>query len=374
MKKVNIYNLLLIPFIFVFFWYIVPIIILYFNPSLTQKPLILVTGDFTTTESFGSTVMKGVNEAKSSLSTLELISTEKYELIEYTEADLSVGFIAEKTDALNKKIRNDLVTLIAHKNIIGIIAANTSETIEPVLQVGKEFNIPVLITVASNDDIITNYKDISFRLLANDGKQGLVISKWCRSKLVDNNSNKIGVLYSQTRYGKGLRRILENVIGINSLVPFSLGTTTDIAGSFNYGVESGVGAWVVVTYKEEAAEIAVKKESLNIKGSVLYSDGAYGSWLKKIKADSLYYSFPTAEFTDTIVGYNHFGFDAYKIIYNAFVKYKFEKLKSKEDMLNIIKDPDFTMWIKQLKGQYRFKDGENEFSKFKLFKTYYESK
>ena len=362
----------MIPTILCFFWYVIPFLIITLNPTLTQSPLILVTGDFSRPESFGSLVMSGVNNAKADLPTNDRIETEKYELQEYTEADLSVGFIVEKTDLLNKKIENDLVTLVAHKNIIGIIAANSSETIEPVLKVGREFKIPVFIAVASNDEIIQEYKDISFRLLANDGKQAEAISNWCESIIDGKGMDKIGVLYSQTRYGKGLRKTLENVIGINSLVPFSLGTTTDIAGSFNYGEKAGVNAWVAITYKEEAIEIAVKKKSLNINGPILFSDGAFGEWLSQIDEDSIYFTFPLPDASFKNVGYNHFGYDAYKLIYHTFNKYKFDGMKTKNEFLSVIGDNDFTIWLNGLNGKYKFENGENKMSKFEYFKSSYE--
>ena len=373
MKKKIILNLLVFPLVFAFFWYLIPLVIVKFNPTLTQSPLILVTGDFSNPESFGSLVMSGIIESKANLPTNEKIETEKYELLEYTEADLSVGFIVEKTSILNEKIRDDLVTLVAHKNIIGIIAANSSETIEPVLQVGKEFKIPVFLAVASNDEIIAEYNDISFRLLANDGKQAEAISKWCEQIIDSTETDKIGVLYSQTRYGKGLRRTLERVIGINSLIPFSLGTTTDIAGSFNYGERAGVNAWVAITYKEEALEIAVKKKSLGINGPILFSDGAYGKWLTQINEDSIYYTFPLPDTSFKNVGYNHFGYDAYRLIYYAFSKYKHESMKTKDDFLNIINDHEFTFWLKGLNGKYKFNNGENIMSKFEYFKSSYEN-
>jgi len=345
------------------------LIILQFNPTLSQTPIILVTGEFNNQESFGNLVMDGIKQSKASLPPEKKIEVEIYKLHEYTEADLSIGFIAEKTGILNEQIRRDLITLVAHKNIIGIIAANSSETIEPVLQVGNEFKIPVFITVATNDKIIKNYSEISFRLLANDGKQAKAIAEWCEFIINGTESAKIGVLYSQTRYGKDLRGTLENVIGINSLIPFSLGTTTDIAGSFSYGEKSGVDAWVAITYKDEAKEIAVKKKSLGIDGPILFSDGAYGQWLNKINEDSIYYTFPVSDTLANKVGYNSFGYDAYKIIYHTFAKYNNENKKTKADFLNIINDQDFTYWINGIRGKYVFENGENTLSKFEFFNT-----
>lgn len=371
MIKIN-PKIILFAIILLLGFFVIPLIIKKSNKPFIQEPLILVTGDFNNEESFGNIVLKGINREFEIDNKYKKFSIEKYSFNEFIESDLSSGFINERIAALNTKIRRNLIKLIAHKNIIAIIAANTSETITPVLKAAKEFNIPVFITVATNYSVIDGFENIAFRLVPNDKKQALLITHWCKNILQNENEKlKVGVLYSPTIYGKDLRDTLRNELGLNNLIPFAIGTTTDIAGSLKYGVDAGVNIWIALTYKNEAIEIAVKKSLLQVSGPIIFSDGAYGSWLFHEISDSLYFTFPFVKTNNRnkvnkqVVGYDNFGADALKIISNAYYEFINNNVyDSKDDYFKIITNSSFP----EIQSNYIFKNGENINSEFIIYK------
>ena len=295
----------------------------YYNQSLSRSPTILLVGDFTKEEAFGSLVYRGVNEAQqnNSRTNYTQVSIHKVNVNDSLWQDSFAGSNTSELQSELNSLHETLLREIVRFNVVAIISANTSQTITEVLEVGKSFNIPVLITVSTNTSILTNYSDIAFRLVASDKKQAEAISKWSVE-----NGKRTALLYDLSRYGIGLRDNLMANIGLGEILPFALNTTTDLAGIVRYASDENVQSWIIVGYRNQAIEFYGKLRALKPTGSVLFSDGAYGLWLSRINpiaGESYFLSFPTIDTNtnrtigDDLRGYSVFGFDAFHIICRA---------------------------------------------------------
>lgn len=353
------------------FAFIMPVIIRSSTDVISGEKYVIITGDFVNSESFGTSVLKGFNEAVKEKGKNK--SNFKFETLSVNEnlVQNASSSINIETNTITSKFKKDLITIISSKNVIAIVSANTSQTISTCLEVGKTFNIPVLITVATNNQITKGYEDKSFRLLANNGIQANAIIEWM--KLYNkNDSSYFGILYSPTIYGNNLLDVIRTKVGFEYVIPFSISTTTDMVGTINYGDDIGISAWVSLSYLKESIEIQVKKEHLDKNSTpILYSDGAYGEWiieLNRKRENNIFLSFPETypngiNRIKNVDGFGVFGYDAYWLIdYCIENETAFDKsvFASK---LNNIEIPHNNNMIQK----YKFSEGENTLSKFKIF-------
>jgi hypothetical protein len=350
-----------------------------FNESLVQAPIVLVVGDFSE-EGFGSLVSSGVNAAqRDEPSSASHIAIRQVPVNESAWRDAFGGANTEELDREIQSLRSKLIKEITDYNVVAIISANTSQTVPTVLQVGKTFNIPVLITVATNTDIINGYNDVALRLIARDSKQAEAIQEWCAKQ-----SMRIGLIYDLTRYGTGLRDALTERVGPDRLIPFSVNTTTDIAGILIYGRASEVQSWVIVGYRNQAVEFYSKKVSLKLEGSMLFSDGAYGKWLSQLPSDpsntqQVFLSFPavpvspkptanSSQQEPELRGYATLGFDAYYLISRAVADLNGVGKTQKHRLVQAIRDAATNSnATAKTKQDYKFdSNGENEYASFSV--------
>ena len=383
------YRRLLTLLVIVVLYFSVPFFVnTVFNRSLENSPVVLVVGDLSD-EGFGSLVNSGVIAAqKESAGSDTNIAIRTVSVNEAAWRDAFGGSNSEELDREITALRSNLIKEISTHNVIAVISANTSQTVPTVLQVGKTFNIPVLITVATNTEVTNGYSDIALRFIALDSKQAEAIQEWCEKQ-----GTRIGLIYDLTRYGTGLRDALTQRVGPSKLIPFSVNTTTDIAGILIYGEKAGVQSWVVVGYRDQAREFYSKKVSSGVKGKMLFSDGAYGKWLSELPSDptnsqEVFFSFPTLAMISPSVsaaaganahsteirGYGTLGFDAYCLIDSAVRNLKETGNSQKYSLMQAIRDmaanSSGTVKVKQ---SYRFDAyGENERASFSVIEVRHE--
>jgi ABC-type branched-subunit amino acid transport system substrate-binding protein len=339
-----------------------------FNESLEQAPVVLVVGDFSE-EGFGRLVNNGVEAArKDEHNSPSHVATRQVSVNESAWSDAFGGSNTEVLDREIQSLRSKLIKEIADYNVVAIISANTSQTARTVLQVGKAFNIPVLITVATADNITEGYHDTALRLIARNSKQAEAIKEWCAEQ-----TTRVGLVYDLTRYGIGLRDAVTERIGPDRLIPFSVNTTTDLAGILTYGKESEVQAWVVVGYRNQAVEFYSKKGALKLGGNMLFSDGAYGKWLSQLQEDPnntqrVFLSFPSVPVNpnDELRGYATLGYDAYHLTSSAVGKLIGEGKTQKYRLMQAVREVAPGAYeAKQTKQEYKFDPtGENELANF----------
>lgn len=87
------------------------------------------------------------------------------------------------TKMLNDEIESELVDHIAKENVVAVVTASSSQTVGACLKTGKMFNIPVLITHATESDCLSGYDTtgIGYRLVANNHNQVPIITEWVDS-------------------------------------------------------------------------------------------------------------------------------------------------------------------------------------------------
>lgn len=343
-----------------------------YNKSLSEKPVVLLVGDFSSEDGFGSMLEIGIKCATKQAGGSELrLEYHNVNVAESSdEKPSNPNITLSRVEEAN--LKRELTVEVATNNVVAIVAANTSQTAPLVLEFGRAFNIPVLLAVATNDSILQGYEQIAFRLPAQDTKQAEVIKNWTVQQ-----NGRIGLVYDLSRYGIGLRDSLLKQIGPNNLVSFSMSTTTDLAGILKYGTDAGVKAWVVVGYRYQAVEFYSKKVALNVPGQVLFSDGAYGMWLSKLSGvkntDRVYLSFPTTNGNNTtcsdeagkpfeLKGYADFGFDSHRLITAAINRLVAEGKNQKYELAGALRGVAPALNANTPTGQqYQFTlAGENE--------------
>ncbi|MBI5216183.1 MAG: amino acid ABC transporter substrate-binding protein [Ignavibacteriae bacterium] len=335
---------------------------------------IIIVGDFSKQESFGNMIRNGVDIA------INEEDNKNYKIIflnitENLVSDVSPSSMLSQTAELIENVKDNLIKVIASDKVVGIIAANTSQSITGCLEIGKLYNIPVLITIATADDILIGYEKIAFRLLANNKKQIEEIVKWSKTSNLKNNKDlQLGILYSPTTYGFDLLQQLQVQIGINHIIPFSISTTTDLVGTLNYGKQIGINGWIAFSYQQDAKEILIKKSKLKMPEPILFSDGAYGRWLEEIKyKKNVLLSFPDNNTIDTLSkkklhGYSIFGYDAFRILKHSIEKLIFNHKRSKQDLVETISTLKNDDKIQaKLINKYSFINGQNVYAKFRIY-------
>jgi hypothetical protein len=288
--------------------------------SLTDDPVVLVIGDFSSAESFGSVVLRGVRDAqkKPELKDLNL----HIERVLISEP-ATVGAVATSPS----DVRSKLLEAVAAHNVVAVISANTSQSAGVILDAAHVLNIPVLLTVATNDSLLTDLPGVAYRLPARDSLQADAITSWCERT---GTLSPVGIIYDPRRYGTDLKATISAKVGELDVMSFPIGSDADVGTSLDNGMRAGIRHWVVLGYREQALEVMARKVHMLVPGPILFSDGAYGLWLSRLKQPDVYLSFPipnaspqipaTAPSFSELGGYATFGHDAYVIVANALIQ------------------------------------------------------
>lgn len=372
-KNLSIIFAILASFVLVFIFVLPPILKSGIDLFEGEK-YVLVVGDFSEGNSFGTHVLNGFKVAERTKGINE--SSFKWIQVSIDESLVEnvTGAINEESRQLRVKLTKDLIREISSKNVVAIVSANTSQTVSACLEVGRTFNIPILLTVATSDKLVGQYNDVAFRMLANNGKQANKIAEWAES-VAPIDTSSFGVLYSQTIYGQNLLKTLRDTLGFEKIIPFSISTTTDIVGSIKYGSSLGVDAWISLSYLSESIEVQVKKERIDTVHPILYADGAYGNWVKELnrrREKGVFLSFPAtyevdAQRIETVSGFGIFGYDSYWIIDKCITD---PGTNEKNSFIQRIRDFDSSNYSDVLIQNYRFQNGENYLAEFKIYQLY----
>lgn len=310
---------LLVPFLLIAALRQVPV-----TNVIAADPVVLLVGDLNTQASFGNAVQAGVIAAKTQQ------DHPAFRILEIQVADPS-GSLELSSDltldsARSERLRVDLLRAIAAENVVAIISADTSSTAGTVIEVASTFQIPVLLAVATNAELLQLEHSTAIRLVPSDALQADTITGWCRETLRAESSDgpvRVGVLHDTTAYGLGLRAELQRRLSVQEMLPFP--ATNNIADALRTGQAANVNGWVVLGYESQAREFLAKKIALGIPGPVLLSDGCYGSWLEGLAPAfaGTWLSFPKSSMqagdgsvdpARGLRGFGPFGYDAYMIM------------------------------------------------------------
>ena len=180
-KRVSLYLFILAGMGFVFCW---------LGPYLLQHSIntwsgsnynVLLVGDFNPKSPTDASPVKAgfYNALRSRKNSGFQFNTD---IISFDESlvDQINGPTETDTKILNDRVKSLLIDKIAGENVVAIVTASSSQTVGSCLEIGKLFNIPVLIVTATETEILNGYgtSGIGFRLVASNKNQVPEITKW----------------------------------------------------------------------------------------------------------------------------------------------------------------------------------------------------
>jgi len=360
--------------------FLAPPLILEFTDgnTLLSESTVLLVGDFGQ-GSYGAMTDLGVTQAQT-----RLADANRIRVIKIPVRELLPGITAAETASFDlnlerDRLRRQIIRRIATENVIAIIAANTSSTAEAVLEIGRTFSIPVLLTVATNDNLLSfDFSTVGFRLLPQDGKQAAAIVDWAegiRASSEDGDTFLLGVAYDPRRYGLDLLELLRTRAGHTQVLPFPLGVTEETSVIIERGTALQVDAWVVAAYQSQAIEFYSKMKAHSGKTPLLFTDGAYGPWLADASNMSTYISFPSrpsspGPLLQQLPGYAVYGYDALMIA-DGLLDYVHRARVPRKQLPQAIRalceDPDRNTKLTQ---EYHFSSqGENGRASFEVYRV-----
>lgn len=291
--------------------------------------------------------------------------------------------------------------LITCPYILTIIGHATSSTTAIAIENYKKANIPILIPIATNPDLVDKCSSC-FRLPSNDDIQALVLSDFAKNSL---KGRKIYLIWDASQEAIGYSEFLKNKI-IASLGPYLNFRQPIVFRPLNYRdlfqsipynntdvlVFCGYGSIAREFLNGLRFEYKGKEEELP-RLKVLLSDGCKIQDIKDVAkfGFDVYVAFPSEEYTylpcfdnfkpnqapnpfiglDTAKSYETFGYDAIALFSAAYKKsWDKEKKISRStinfNLKNLELDP-FYIEDSLMCYQYKFKNGENEYNKYFIY-------
>lgn len=309
--------------------FLLPTLILTFSydERVSGNPVILFVGDFSQ-GGYGVLVEDGITTAINRRQSSSDFRVRRIDFNEPRAGQTDGAFTQGSYDS--RRLKDKIIDEIVASNVVAIISANTSSTAQDVIEVSSTFRIPLFLTVATNDDLLSNSNRYTFRMVPSDSLQSSVISEWCNStntiKGTNNNPSSdpsIALVYDPRQYGTHLQSLLKRRVGHTSIVSFPLGVTEETTGIIERGSSLGVKKWVFLGYRSQASDFYAKMFGTVEDKPLLMSDGGYGTWLKDVPpSDSLFISFPYSKALDNsstghvneLTGFSPFGYDSVRII------------------------------------------------------------
>ena len=107
------------------------------NQSLSQSPVILLVGDFTNDEAFGTLVYRGANDAQQNNPRKDYpqIEIHKIEVNDSAWEDSFAGSNTAELQAELNSLHEKFLRYIVTNNVVAIISANTSQNVPTDIEV-----------------------------------------------------------------------------------------------------------------------------------------------------------------------------------------------------------------------------------------------
>ncbi len=116
-----------------------------------------------------------------------------------------------QSDVKSTKIYQQLASRVARGSVLGVISLLTSPDSPPVVRFCRTMEIPLLLTVAANDDLMGPAEDtrgIVFRMMPTNGRQASNIANWIQGRLRKDQRLRLGVFHEPNSFGEFLQRQL----------------------------------------------------------------------------------------------------------------------------------------------------------------------
>ncbi len=221
-----------------------------------------------------------------------------------------------------RQLRWQLLRCLAEHHVIAAIDASTTHVAPLIIDTLDLFEIPVLLTVATNDELLSGNRSNVLRLVANDSQQAITIEEWAAQFDI------ISILYDDSSYGRSLYRTLlkRHDTGKPILTSYSFRSDTNLVDLFariadlrhRLELESSYKHGIIyIGYNDRISELLHPRALFMADTPLLLSDGAYS---KNLPATALLkgnevLTFPVDPFSNPPArGFGDFGHDAYRLI------------------------------------------------------------
>lgn len=114
------------------------------------------------------------------------------------------------------KVYEQLSAKLAHGSILGVISLLTSPESQPVVRFCRGMQIPLLLALAANNDLLSPAEDtngIVFRITPTNGEQALDIANWTRAR----QFRRVAIFHEPNSFGEYLfRQVNANLRGADA--------------------------------------------------------------------------------------------------------------------------------------------------------------
>lgn len=326
-----------------------------------SRPVILVTGDFKKIGDFANDVLEGANIAADALK--PNVSGPK-PIIQILDTE------GRNSESI---FRNAFLENYTTRNVCAVISADISTIAPVVVKTANSYGVPVLLTVATNDDVLAQKRgDLTFRLGPTDTRQSEVLAGWLRTKA------RPAIIHGgQTPYGRFLgAETIDRLAQMRDPSQPPPIITDYLSGSDFFSILAPMKTLQVdgiafVGYADRFKELYGKLKALNFQPSVLLSDGCYTPTLiQQPPEGDFYLSFPVhpKRRPDGVQANGVFGFDAYTLLAYTFADIERRPrtdLSFPTALRSTAKEEPVK---KELIGKYDFgANGENRLAHFEIF-------
>jgi hypothetical protein len=119
----------------------------------------------------------------------------------------------DQTDRRSSKIYQQLASRVAGGSVLGVISFLTSPDSPPVVRFCRTMQIPLLLVVAANDDLMAPAEDtrgIVFRMIPTNGRQAIDMADWLRKLLHPHKALRMVLFHEPNSFGEFLQRRLNH--------------------------------------------------------------------------------------------------------------------------------------------------------------------
>lgn len=260
---------------------------------LTSSPVterVLLVGDVNEKGSFAYQVSEGITTACA-----HPMFGEQLEVVKIDDSQVLSLPDTSKEEASQRQLMDE----ISNGPVLAIIAATRSADTLPIIEIGRAFRIPVLLTVATNNSLgkvsLRTSMPLVFRLVPNDSKQAQAIANWVENsaRLREMNARKnnvvnkpdeesnldwtVFVAYDQGIYGSSLSdQVVTNLASSRlRLVQWRVDPEHDHILDLVKNAKLVHARMIVyLGYYKEAHEILQDADCLGFTGPILLSDGS----------------------------------------------------------------------------------------------------
>lgn len=119
--------------------------------------------------------------------------------------------LSNPSDIKTAKIYERLASRVARGSTLGVISFLSSPDSAPVVRFCRTMEIPLLLTLAANNDLLAPTEDttgIVFRMMPNNGRQATDMAAWVNDQVHDRSGYRIAVFHEPNTYGEFLQQRL----------------------------------------------------------------------------------------------------------------------------------------------------------------------